>query len=369
MAPQTGDFFQTRVLPNIAAGNIPDAVSEVKRHMAAGGSLEDVLEGLRGQMRRESGFGPAYYAYICLTGLLRPGVDPGRELRAHVSAVCLENFGEMYQQAGGVFPPERWHALNKRLFFASLHGLGVNNWENHEVSGEHVFLRSLLTGADAPVVFDVGANVGNYSQCVKDINASARVFSFEPHPGTYARLRKAGRNAGFAAFNFGLSDKEETTTLYDRGDHPEGSSHASLYSEVIASLHRAPCTGVEARFRTLDDTMRALDIGRIDLLKIDTEGHELAVLRGAEQALRAGTIDCIHFEFNEMNVVSRVFLRDFYAMLPGYDFYRMLPGGLMPLGPYGPPALMELFIYQNIVAIRNGTAAKTGTARVKIFAG
>ena len=85
------------------------------------------------------------------------------------------------------------------------------------------------------------------------------------------------------------------------------------------------------------------------MLKIDTEGHEFAVLRGASNLLKTGRIDVIHFEFNEMNVVSRVFFKDIWDFLPNYDFYRMLPDGLAQIKNYS-PVFCEIFAYQNIVA-------------------
>ena len=87
----------------------------------------------------------------------------------------------------------------------------------------------------------------------------------------------------------------------------------------------------------------------IDFLKVDTEGHELAVLQGASSLIEDGRIGCIHFEFNEMNIVSRVFFLDFRELLHNYKLYRLLPNGLLPLGDS--PLETELFAYQNIVAL------------------
>jgi hypothetical protein len=54
-----------------------------------------------------------------------------------------------------------------------------------------------------------------------------------------------------------------------------------------------------------------------------------------------------------MNVVNRVFLRDFYDELGGYSLYRMVVDGLAPLGPYR-ARTHELFFGHNILAIRDG---------------
>ena len=60
-------------------------------------------------------------------------------------------------------------------------------------------------------------------------------------------------------------------------------------------------------------------------------------------------IKCIQFEFNEMNVCARVFLKDYYELLPQYQFYRLVEKGLKSLGNYSPKN--EIFRYQNILAV------------------
>jgi hypothetical protein len=90
--------------------------------------------------------------------------------------------------------------------------------------------------------------------------------------------------------------------------------------------------------------------GQVHLLKVDTEGNELKVLEGARQALSEGRVEVIHFEFNEMNVVSHAFLRDFIDLLKGFRLFRLFPGGPLELGPYH-AVTHEIFAYQNLVAV------------------
>jgi polynucleotide 5'-kinase involved in rRNA processing len=97
----------------------------------------------------------------------------------------------------------------------------------------------------------------------------------------------------------------------------------------------------EVEIVTIDEVIEKEKIVRIDFLKIDTEGHELAVLEGASNALKAGIIRCIQFEFNEMNVVSRTFFKDFKNILKDFN-------GMLPLGDQ--PVITEIFAFQNIVA-------------------
>jgi hypothetical protein len=99
----------------------------------------------------------------------------------------------------------------------------------------------------------------------------------------------------------------------------------------------------------LGEFLSSAGIDRVQLLKIDTEGNELSVLKGVESYIASKKIDVIHFEFNEMNVSSRVFFRDFWKMLQGYDVYRLLPRGMVKIDSYN-PLYCEIFAYQNIVA-------------------
>jgi len=92
---------------------------------------------------------------------------------------------------------------------------------------------------------------------------------------------------------------------------------------------------------------------KFDLLKIDTEGNEYKILRGAQKALSEGRIKAIQFEFSGINVVSRAFFKDFYDLLsPKYILYRLLPNSFLPIKKYDEFLFLELFAYQNFIAIR-----------------
>lgn len=68
--------------------------------------------------------------------------------------------------------------------------------------------------------------------------------------------------------------------LYDRGDI-NGSSHASLHEAVISEIHKQEIVTCEVAVETLDSFTEEHAIRKIDFIKIDTEGSELTVLRGA----------------------------------------------------------------------------------------
>lgn len=256
-----------------------------------------------------------------------------------------------------VFARRALQPVNKLLFRLALSGMGVLNYRTAAHSGEDVFLRRWLPrllAADGDIL-DVGANQGDYTAAITDLRPEARVHCFEPHPGTFAILQQRMKGRNVETVNTAVGELAGELELHDYAG-ASGSSHASVYKDVIERIHGGKSASLRVPVITLDEYASLRGIRRIALLKIDTEGHEFKVLLGCRELLRAGAIDAVQFEFNQMNVASRVFFRDFMDLLQGFSMYRLLPGGMLPLEPYV-PVYHEVFAFQNIVAIRKGTAA------------
>jgi len=246
---------------------------------------------------------------------------------------------------------------SQRLYFETN---GILQYQDNVVSGERYALQNVLPKyitSNEPVVCDVGANCGDFTEEVLAYFPNARVVAFEPHPNTFRKLsaRLSTLSAHTTAHNVGLSSSVGESRLYDY-ELNDGSSHASHYYAVLADLHREKrITSHCVPITTLDAFCRNNGIQWIDLLKIDTEGHELEILRGAAGLLSAQKIGIVQFEFNEMNVISRTFLKDFYQILKEFDFYRVSKDRLIVLGEYD--SRYEIFKFQNILAIRSDLQA------------
>jgi FkbM family methyltransferase len=201
------------------------------------------------------------------------------------------------------------------------------------------------------IVFDVGANIGNYSTEIKNANPNTIIYAFEPHPKSFSKLSTLFSHAKHEkdrAVNAGLGREKGTARLFDYQDtdgNGSGSEHASLYNEVFQDVKPDIC---EVDILTIDSFCTENNITQIELLKMDTEGNEFAILEGAKRMLSEHRIKIIHFEFGDRNIYSRVFMRDFFKTLSDYELYRMLPSGLLKLD-YD-PFFCEIFGYQNMVA-------------------
>jgi FkbM family methyltransferase len=212
-------------------------------------------------------------------------------------------------------------------------------------------------GVEAPVVFDVGANVGDYSRLVRRHLPAAVVYAFEPSAPVFRELRQnlsAAEGAErFRPFNLGLSDEEKTVELYS---YTVEGQEQSLISSIDRRLPtQVVSVEVSASERisvqTLDRFCESQGVARIDFLKLDVEGHELSVLRGARGMLEAGAVSLIQFEFGPANIYSRTFFYDFWSLLSGrFDLYRIIPHGIAPITFYGEHR--EVFLTTNYLAVR-----------------
>lgn len=92
---------------------------------------------------------------------------------------------------------------------------------------------------------------------------------------------------------------------------------------------------------------------QIDLLKLDVEGHELDVLKGAKHMLAQGQIKRIHFEYGGTYIDARILLKNFFdLLLPlGYRCYKIYPNSLHLVERYD--QVLENFQYSNWLAIKN----------------
>ncbi|MFH1360100.1 MAG: FkbM family methyltransferase [Candidatus Omnitrophota bacterium] len=201
-------------------------------------------------------------------------------------------------------------------------------------------------------MFDIGANKGHYALEALKINNTTKIYAFEPHPKIFNELRKNVSATSISVKNKAVSDVQGNVLLYDYFDSAHSSSHATLCAHVIEDVHKSPSTSYEVGAIILDDFIHENQIHKINLLKIDTEGHELKVLRGGMKSIDANMVDVIQFEFTQINSTSRIYMKDFYDLLsPKYSFFRLLPNGFLPLGTYS-PTKHEIFGYQNIIAVR-----------------
>ncbi|HVV36764.1 MAG TPA: FkbM family methyltransferase [Acidimicrobiales bacterium] len=163
------------------------------------------------------------------------------------------------------------------------------------------------------VVFDVGANVGEWTAQALACGASA-VHAFEISPATAAGLTKRYENDARVRVNsFGLSSAPGTITIHHYPDHP-------ALTTITDYPHDAQSTAIEAAVSTGDAYMAEAGVDRIDFLKLDVEGAEPQVIEGFAKAFGSGSIGAVQFEYGRVSILTKYLLRDFFEQMTAYGF-------------------------------------------------
>ncbi len=181
---------------------------------------------------------------------------------------------------------------------------------------------------------EVGANIGQNCSCMaRRAGPNGRVLAFEPHPEILAELRANAAlwtNANFAKVQIepvALSAEPGEAFLDNGPEFETNRGSAALKSDADASR------GFKVKLARLDDYLSGVQ--HVGVCKIDVEGHEINVLRGATNALKRRVIRDIVFEdFNPQPSAVTQLLRE-----NGYEIFRLADEWLKPvLLPFdGPP--------------------------------
>lgn len=227
------------------------------------------------------------------------------------------------------------------------------NSSNHDirVNGESRVLelnQRLHEQDDHYVIFDVGANEGEWSRVALEISKNCHVHAFEIVQRTREILAQNLREfPNVTICETGLSDQEQEIEINYYPEQNTGSSAFRLPWSVKQTMVKALCVRG-------DDYMAQNEIERIQLLKVDAEGMDYSVLSGFSKALAEQRIDAIQFEYNAAAVLSKRLLKDFYELLGGYDYAigRVLPNKV----DFKEYNLFhdENLLQSNFFAVRNG---------------
>lgn len=121
----------------------------------------------------------------------------------------------------------------------------------------------------------------------------------------------------------------------------KGSGLASLTKRRLEHFNIDFKESEEVKIISLDEYCKMRNIKHITLLKMDIEGHELDILRGATEMFANNAIDIVTFEFGGCNIDTRTFFQDFWYFFKEQKMQicRILPSGEM----YKIPAYSELY--------------------------
>lgn len=208
--------------------------------------------------------------------------------------------------------------------------------------------------ASGNVVFDIGANIGSWTNQVLNICPDVQIHLFEPAPPIYQtllqNLAEPIKSGQLVLNNLAIAHQPEIREFY----YYEKSSGWSTFHrrfEIEKQYNIQSPQPFQVLTATLDDYVQTRGIKRINFLKIDTEGGELEVLRGATNLLQKGKVDYIQFEYGGTFVDANITLKQVFEHLQKfrYTIFKILPNALQPLPQFSPE--YENYEYSNFLAV------------------
>jgi FkbM family methyltransferase len=183
--------------------------------------------------------------------------------------------------------------------------------------------RRLLGDASPAVIFDVGAHHGETVHEYKALFPTATIYSFEPFPESFAVLQNAAdQYEGVHAVRLALADQAGVAEFSVNCNSatnsllPVAAEAARTWGNLVKSR-----STVRVATETLDAFCESHGIDSIDLLKLDVQGGEPLVLRGAERMLRRQAVRIVYAEIITVPCYAQQLqLDEFLRMMREYGF-------------------------------------------------
>ena len=255
-----------------------------------------------------------------------------------------------------LFGRKKTQFLNDFLFNLTLDAKGFKNYGDFKKTGEKNFIK--LIKKEVNLSLDIGANIGDYTRLILN-ETNSNVISFEPLPEAFKELKKIEFSypKRLKVFNFAIGECCENQKLYYSNQKSE---KASLIKDLkkLSFVKDQNINSILVEKKNLDVFDDFFNGQKIDFIKIDTEGFEYEVLKGAQKTLKFNNPKFIQIEFNWHQLIKNQSLFRISQLVDGYDTFRILPKGdkLLHIDPSRPEN--NIYHLSNYVFIRKDISNK-----------
>ena len=259
-----------------------------------------------------------------------------------------------------IFGRKSMQFLNNIFLSLTLNAKGYKNYGDFSTTGEKKFIKKIRH--DLSFCIDIGANVGKYTELLLE-ETEAKIISFEPLEEAFQDLKKIelDNSTRLKVFNHAIGEKNETLDLnYSNSKSEKASFTEHLDKLSFYEFHKNK--KVKTKILTLDTFIKEnpdlFDLKKIDLIKIDTEGFELEVIKGAQETLKSMSPKYIQLEFNWHQLFKQHNMYSFSVFLKDYELFQVLPFGndLIKVDPNRPET--NIYHLSNFVYIRKDISIK-----------
>ena len=228
--------------------------------------------------------------------------------------------------------------------------IGLNNFDI-EKNGEKFVAQSIISQIKKPTIFDVGTNVGDWTNLALAANAESSMYLFDANPDICKSLELRFSDSVQKITNSLVSDDHNVHNFYI-SDSNSLSGASSMYEHYYL---KNKSTQLSVKSTTIDTFCVENNISKIDYLKADIEGAEVPMLKGASTMMQDQAISFIQLEYNQTWIKSNCCLQDIFSICEKYKYrlYRIMPNSLMSLDYYH--YIVDDFNYQNLLMVSDKT--------------
>ena len=259
-----------------------------------------------------------------------------------------------------IFGRKKMQFLNDIFLSLTLNAKGYKNYGSFKETGEEKFIKKISD--DLFFCIDIGANIGKYTELLLKETA-AKVVAFEPLPDAYLDLKKIElKNLDrLKVFNQAIGEKNEFLEL----NYASSKSEKASFSDHLEKLSFYDFDNnkkIKMKILTLDtfieENLDDFNQTEIDLIKIDTEGFELEVIKGATKTIKKMSPKYIQLEFNWHQLFKKQNMYSFSEFLKNYELFQILPYGndLIKVNVTRPET--NIYHLSNFVYIRKDISSK-----------
>ncbi|MEO8399930.1 MAG: FkbM family methyltransferase [Ignavibacteriaceae bacterium] len=179
-----------------------------------------------------------------------------------------------------------------------------------------------LENLEIQSVIDVGANVGQFANEINKILPKVKIYAFEPLTDCFNELRNNTKKLNIQLYNYALGNENGKNEI-NMSNHTPSSSllkMTQLHKDIY--VHSKDHNIQKIEVRKLDDMYGNMDIKFPILLKLDVQGYELEVLRGAKDFLNRVKVVLTEINYSRLYQNQATF-KDLFLLLDSYGFaYR-----------------------------------------------
>lgn len=213
-------------------------------------------------------------------------------------------------------------------FFKVLAGFGrvlnrLYENRNHDIysNGELTILKK-ISKFNPSVIIDGGANIGDYSLLVNELNPNTLIYAFEPVKSTFEKLKS---NTSHLTNIFPIEKGLFRNNCFKEINIYPSDAHSSVFE--LQGLQYESTKKQSIELINGDDFLKNNKIKEVDFIKIDVEGAEYEAILGFEEHIEKGKIKMIQFEYGYINITTKKLLIDFYNYFEskGYIVGKIFP--------------------------------------------